>query len=224
MDSFLIAVLFGALFATGFVFLDRRNLIVLSVLLSGNLALWYLAVGRGMDFIYEENSWMENIQAGVLLVSCVVFAFAGFALREKHRALALFLSVLCFIFSFREVDVDELEVSTWLIFLLAEEGRAIFFVMALVLLALLLKDAKYYLANRMLYLRSSLGIHLVQAAILLVALSRAFEKDLFGFRHHVFYEELSELLAYCLLFVASLDLVKALRGIESKVGQQGDDR
>jgi hypothetical protein len=221
MDSFLIAVLFGVLFATGFIFLDRRNLIVLSVLLSGNLVLWYLAIGRGMDFIYEENSWMENIQAGVLLVSCVVFASAGFALREKHRALALFLAVLCFIFSFREVDVDELEVSTWLIFLLAEEGRAIFFLVALVLLVLLLKDAKYYLANRMLYLRSSLGIHLVQAAILLVALSRAFEKDLFGFRHHVFYEELSELLAYCLLFAASLDLVKALRGIELKVGRQG---
>ncbi len=221
MDSFLITVLFGVLFATGFIFLDRRNLIVLSVLLSGNLVLWYLAIGRGMDFIYEENSWMENIQVGVLLVSCVVFASAGFALREKHRALALFLAVLCFIFSFREVDVDELEVSTWLIFLLAEEGRAIFFLVALVLLVLLLKDAKYYLANRMLYLRSSLGIHLVQAAILLVALSRAFEKDLFGFRHHVFYEELSELLAYCLLFAASLDLVKALRVIELKVGRQG---
>ena len=204
-------------FATGFVFLDRRNLIVLSVLLSGNLGLWYLAIGRGMDFIYEENSWMENIQAGALLVSCVVFTFAGFALREKHRRLALFLAVLCFIFSFREVDVDELEVSTWLIFLLAEEGRAIFFVVALILSALLLKDAKYFLVNRMLYLRASLGIYLVQVAILLVVLSRAFEKDFFGFRHHVFYEELSELLAYCLLFAASLDLVKALSGIELKV-------
>ena len=141
MDSFLIAILFCALLATGFVFLDRRNLIVLSVLLSGNLVLWYLAIGRGMDFIYEENSWMENIQAGVLLVSCVAFAFAGFALREKHRVVALFLAVLCFIFSFREVDVDELGVSTWLIFLLAEEGRAIFFLVALVLLILMLKDA-----------------------------------------------------------------------------------
>ena len=76
MDSFLIAVLFGVLFATGFIFLDRRNLIVLSVLLSGNLVLWYLAIGRGMDFIYEENSWMENIHAGVLLVSCVLFALS----------------------------------------------------------------------------------------------------------------------------------------------------
>jgi len=148
MDSFLIAILFGVLLATGFIFLDRRNLIVLSVLLSGNLVLWYLAIGRGMDFIYEENSWMENIQAGVLLVSCVVFAFAGFALRGKHRALALFLAVLCFIFSFREVDVDELGVSTWLIFLLAEEGRAIFFLVALVLLVLMLKDAEYYLGDR----------------------------------------------------------------------------
>ncbi|HJM65244.1 MAG: hypothetical protein CMN05_11495 [Roseibacillus sp.] len=220
MDSFLIAILFCALLATGFVFLDRRNLIVLSVLLSGNLVLWYLAIGRGMDFIYEENSWMENIQAGVLLVSCVAFAFAGFALREKHRVVALFLAVLCFIFSFREVDVDELGVSTWLIFLLAEEGRAIFFLVALVLLVLMLKDAKYYLGNRRLYLRSSLGIHLVQAAILLIVLSSAFEKDLFGFRDHVFHEELSELLAYCLLFAASLDLVKALREIERKTFQQ----
>ena len=50
-----------------------------------------------------------------------------------------------------------------------------------------------------------------------------FEKDLFGFGHHVFYEELSEMLAYCLLFAASLDLARALSGIELKVGQQRDN-
>ncbi len=223
MDTVLIATLFCVLLATGILFLDGRNRIVLSVLLVLNLTFWYLVVGRGMDVLHDENGWMENIQVGMLLVSCAVFAFAGCVLRERHRHLALLLAVLCFIFAFREVDVDELEVSTWLIFLLAEEGRAVFFIAALVFLVLLLKHVKYYLANRMLYLRSSLGIYLVQAAILLVVLSRVFEKDLFGFGHHVFYEELSEMLAYCLLFAASLDLARALSGIELKVGQQRDN-
>ena len=105
-------------------------------------------------------------------------------------------------------------------FLLAEEGRAIFFVMALGLLLLLLRHATYYLANRMRYLRSSLGIYFLLAAILLVVLSGAFEKDLFGSRYHVFYEARSELLAYCMLFAASLDLPRALRRIEMQAGPQ----
>lgn len=220
MDLFIIIVLFSLVFMTGIMFLDRRNMFILSLLLLVNLLFWYLAVGRGMAFIYEENSWIENIQAGLLLGSAVIFASSAFSHEARARVLALLLALLCFIFSFREVDVDELDVPAWLIFLLAEEGRAIFFIMALGLLLLLLRHATYYLANRMRYLRSSLGIYFLLAAILLVVLSGAFEKDLFGSRYHVFYEELSELLAYCMLFAASLDLPRALRRIEMQAGPQ----
>lgn len=213
MDTVLIATFFCVLLATGILFLDGRNRIVLSVLLVLNLAFWYLVVGRGMDILYAENGWMENSQVAVLLVSCVGFVCAAFALRMRDRALALLLAVLCFIFSFREVDVDELEVPRWVIFLLAEEGRAIFFVVALGLVIQVLRDARHYLDHWLGYLRSSPGIYLLEAAFLLVVLSGAFEEDLFGFQYHVFYEELSELLAYCLLLAASLDLPRALRAI-----------
>ena len=60
MDTVLIATLFCVLLATGILFLDGRNRIVLSVLLLLNLAFWYLVVGRGMDILYAENGWMEN--------------------------------------------------------------------------------------------------------------------------------------------------------------------
>lgn len=187
---------------------------VVSLVLIANLLFWYLAIGQEMSFLYEENSWMENIQVGLLLGSSLMFASSALSKEVSARVLALFLALLCFIFSFREVDVDELAVPTWVIFLLAEEGRAIFFGMALVLLALLVRHASYYLAHGIRYLRSSLGIYCLMAAILLVVLSGAFEKDLFGSRYHVFYEELSELLAYCMLLAAALDLPRALRGIE----------
>ena len=69
MDLFIIIVLFCLVFMTGIMFLDRRNMFILSLLLLVNLLFWYLAVGRGMAFLYEENSWIENIQAGLLPVS-----------------------------------------------------------------------------------------------------------------------------------------------------------
>ena len=55
MDTVLIATLFCVLLATGILFLDGRNRIVLSVLLVLNLAFWYLVVGRGMDILYAGN-------------------------------------------------------------------------------------------------------------------------------------------------------------------------
>ena len=54
-------------------------------------------------------------------------------------------------------------------------------------------------------------------AFLLIVLSGAFEKNIFGSSFHVFAEELSEFLAYGLLFLTSLDLVRALGEIERKV-------
>ena len=128
MDFALIAILVSVFLAPGLVLLDRRNSRALLMLLALSLVLSYLAVCRGVDMIYEENNWMENTQVVILLISCLTFALAASVLRSRDRALALFLSVLCFIFSFREVDVDELQVAGWLIFLLAEEGRAVFFV------------------------------------------------------------------------------------------------
>lgn len=216
MDFALIAILVSAFLAPGLVFLDKRNSRVLLVLLAISLALSYLVVVCGLDIIYQENSWLENMQVVVLLISCLVFAIAGSTLRSRDRALSLFLSILCFIFSFREVDVDELQVPGWLIFLLAEEGRAVFFVMALIPFSQLLRNLRHYREHLSLYLRASLGVYLLKAAFLLVVLSSVFEKNIFGSSYHVFAEELSEFLAYCLLLLASLDLVRALGGIAQR--------
>ena len=68
-----------------------------------------------------------------------------------------------------------------------------------------------------LYLRASLGIYLLKAAFLLIVLSSVFEKNIFEISYHVFAEELSEFLAYGLLLLTSLDLVRALNGIAHKV-------
>ena len=217
MDFALIAILVSVFLAPGLVLLDRRNSRALLMLLALSLVLSYLAVCRGVDMIYEENNWMENTQVVILLISCLTFALAASVLRSRDRALALFLSVLCFIFSFREVDVDELQVAGWLIFLLADEGRAVFFVVALIPLVGLLRNFRHFREHLGLYLRSSIGIYLLKAAFLLIVLSGAFEKNIFGSSFHVFAEELSEFLAYGLLFLTSLDLVRALGEIERKV-------
>jgi len=217
MDFALIAILVSAFLAPGLVLLDRRNSRALLLLLALSLVLSYLAVCREIGMIYEENNWLENMQVVILLISCLTFALAGSALRSRDRALALFLSTLCFIFSFREVDVDELQVPGWLIFLLAEEGRAVFFVIALIPLSKLLRNFRHYREHLSLYLRASLGIYLLKAAFLLIVLSSVFEKNIFGSSYHVFAEELSEFLAYGLLLLTSLDLVRALNGIAHKV-------
>ena len=217
MDFVLIAILVSAFLAPGFVVLDRRNARALLVLLAVTLLLTYLVVGRGMDIIYQENNWLENLQVAVLLISCLVFALAGLTLRSRDRALALFLAILCFIFSFREVDVDELRVPGWLIFLLAEEGRAVFFVVALIPLLRLLRSLRHYRDHWAHYMRASLGVYLLKAAFLLIVLSSAFEKNIFGDSYHVFAEELAEFVAYCLMLLASLDLVRALGRVAQEV-------
>ena len=177
----------------------------------------YLVIGLGMDFIYKENNWMENIQAAVLVVCCAVFAYQSFQFYDRHRHIALFLSILCFIFAFREVDADKLDWPTWLVFLLAEKGRAIFFIIAFVYLGLILREARYYFANLRAYMTTSLVVYVFIAAFFLIVLSSAFDKKVIKISYWIFFEELSELVAYCLLFVASLDIVRALNRVKTKI-------
>ena len=92
-----------------------------------------------------------------------------------------------------------------------------FFRDRLIPLSKLLRNFRHYREDLSLYLRASLGIYLLKAAFLLIVLSSVFEKNILGSSYHVFAEELSEFLAYGLLLLTSLDLVRALNGIAHKV-------
>ncbi len=110
----------------------------------------------------------------------------------------------CFIFVFREVDVDKFDVPQFIIFLLAEEGRVIFFVAYFALIAMLAKEYHHYWSYKDIYLRSNFFMYLSIAAFLLLVFSHAFDRKWVVVEHQAFYEELSEISAYYMLLVAAL--------------------
>ncbi len=185
-------------------FMTPRNAIVMAILIVLNLTLVFMVLVNNDEFIYKENSWIENIQVVMLLLSCLIFFISSLRLRGQSRIIFASFSVLCFIFVFREVDVDKFDVPQVVIFLLAEEGRVIFFVTQFVLIAMLVKEYHHYWSYKDIYLRSNFFTYLSIAAFLLLVFSHAFDRKWVVVEHQAFYEELSEISAYYMLLVTAL--------------------
>lgn len=192
---------------------SRRHLALFLLLAIVNITLCYLVIGLDMDFIYAENSWMENIQAIILIICSCVFAYRAFQFSDRHKYIAFLFAILCFTFAFREVDIDRLDMPKWLIFMLAEEGRGFFFLVAFFFLGMILKDSKHYFRNLKVYVKSTLALYITVSALCLILLSEAFDKKILNITYRVFFEELSELVAYCLLLATALDLKRCLNTI-----------
>ena len=186
-------------------FMTPRNAVVMAILIVLNLTLAFMVLVNNDEFIYKENSWIENIQVVMLLLSCLIFFISSLRLGGgESRIMCASFSVLCFIFVFREVDVDKFDVPQFIIFLLAEEGRVIFFVAYFALIAMLAKEYHHYWSYKDIYLRSNFFMYLSIAAFLLLVFSHAFDRKWVVVEHQAFYEELSEISAYYMLLVAAL--------------------
>ena len=150
-------------------------------ILDGTLT--YLVVVQNAEYIYRENSWIENMQVGFLFIACLLFISAAFRTARHHRNLCGFLASLSFIFVFREVDVEKFDVPQWLIFLFAEQGRAVFYAISLGMLFLEIGKYSYYLKNRHHFISSNLFRFMAIAALLLIIFNTAFDQKLIKVNH-----------------------------------------
>ena len=200
-----------------------RLLLALLVLLDGGLC--YAVLVDGQEF-YRENGLMENLQALLLVMGILVFAFYGFSLQGRDRVLSAFFSLLCFIFLFRELDVDRMvDVPQILVFLMADNrGRAIFVLAELVLLVMLAKDFRHFLTCRSLYLRSNLFLFLALSAVLLLVFSNLFDRKWVRLHPQAFFEEITEVTAYYFLFIAAVMSRSELRSIAAASSSRSESR
>lgn len=162
----------------------------------------------GMHDVSAENAMMENIQAMFLALACLVFVRQSFRLRYQQRLLASFLALLCFAFVFRELDVEKFSVPDWLIYLLADDGRAFYLVPLLVLFGFLVKELPYFLKDIKAYLGSKVLWYVLISAILYGVISELFDKKIIAVADPYFFEEAIEIVASGLLFCAACYFVQ----------------
>lgn len=189
--------------------------LLLIAILDGTLI--YLAVVQHAEYIYRENSWIENMQVGFLFIAFLLFISASFRTARHHRNLCGFFASLSFIFMLREVDIEKFDVPQWQIFLFAEQGRAVFYAISFGLLFMELGKYSYYLKNRHHFIASNLFRFMAMAAVLLIVFSTAFDQKLIKMNHRIFFEELSEITAYCFIVAAAFLAKKELDVIDGAI-------
>jgi hypothetical protein len=157
---------------------------------------------RGNTFIISEFGPLENAQGWVLLASCLLFLWPVLQ-RRPDRVVAAFCSLLCLTLLLREVNVERLNLPGLLIFLGSGSGRNVMLVVLFLMLsawALLTFSHTFDAALR--FFRSLPGALLIAAAGCELA-GNVFNAAM-RFPRNVFFEETSELAAYCLLLLCAV--------------------
>lgn len=172
-----------------------------------NVAAYFIAVFAGHTALYAENNILENLQAIFALFAALVGV-----LHTRHndsllRLTGLYFTVLGLSVFLREVDVERLHynIPTTLTWFGHGVGRNIllatlWFTLFWLTVKLWRKDIKPYLSQ--LFLSPTAILMACSFALLLV--SDLCERNIFGNRHHVFYEEMFELNGYILFFAAAI--------------------
>lgn len=159
----------------------------------------YLVLIKQDVGVYGENGIIENFQAGLLAVTGFIFLIPLILKQARGDKLVLiFLSYLCFGFFLREVDVEYLDVPEILITLGSGKGRNI--ILAICFFSILgyaLLHFRYYLDVAKKFFQSTAG-KVVLTAFAVLIIGEQFE-DLEDLPHHVFIEELFELVSFFLL-------------------------
>ena len=175
----------------------------------------YFVIVEGIDELYRENSWAENLQVVFLAIACVIFARSAFLSGGRERILCSFFAMICFAFIFREIDFDKIDgMPSMIVFMLAGKGRGFFFAIILVLMGFILADLKYYLRHFKRYVLSAPVLYLCILAPSMLVFSHLFDRKIWLLEHRVFFEELAEMTAYCFMLCSALFSFSALQQVK----------
>jgi hypothetical protein len=189
----------------------------LLVILTGNIIFVYFAFIKGNNSICEENYFIENLQAVLVITSCLVFLAYLVHMDKPYSFILWSLSLLCFSFLLHELDVEKHDLPSFIVLLGSGTGRNIMLPVLWAFVAVqLLRDFSRLKKVIRDYLWSYSGIMLIICGGLLIAGSLFDHKiiviDVF-FRRC--YEELFELNGYFMLFGAALTSRSSLRKISN---------
>lgn len=165
--------------------------------------LWSLRLVFFFDHIsfYEENGILENTQVFVLMVTFFVFFLPPIYQKRKDKLILVFFALLSFNFILREIDVEEFNVPSIVMLFGSGIGRKVMLAIGFVSIVLYASfNAKYYAKLSITLLLSRVGFLLCMSSVFLFA-GGFFEEQ--PFRHHEYFEELSELIGYVLFLLVS---------------------
>lgn len=164
----------------------------------------YHGITRQQERWHVENGWLENLQVFYLSLAVIGFALGGRAFSDRHSGLFYFLSMVAVLFIIREVEFGELAIPSWMQFMLADAGRAFFYLIAIALLVKQVTQLPNYWQQRQVYLAMPLFWYLLASAVFLLVFSLMFDRQFIDIHHYQLLEEASEAVAYMLCLGGAL--------------------
>ena len=197
-----------------------KTIFPLSIILIANVFFIYLEFIKGDSHFYQENNLLENLQAILLGISCIIFITYSVFLEKRSSLVLLSFALLCLTFFLREVSVEDLDIPELLIYLGSGTLRHIILISLWALITLYMAlDFHNMKTLAVHYLLSRSGILLLICAILLFA-SDIFERWFREAMHSDFFEELLEFNAYYFLFWSALFSRSSLLDIKTLINKE----
>lgn len=164
--------------------------------------------------IYKENGLLENLQAGILLLTCFYMVLVGRNLQGSSRYAAWMFAWICLAFFFREFDVRKTDWPEFAHMIFGKPGQYIWFLPLMFILVQIFRNIRFYLRNILLYLLSPMMLTIILGGVLIV-MGAVFDKQLIP-TENKFWEEYLEVAAYAYLFLAAMLSPTSFQNIESK--------
>lgn len=179
---------------------DVRMVIGYFLFIMGLINFMLFKVGNNYNAFFEENGILENSEVVLLCLAALNFLYGFVAAR--WRSITFFSFIVCLAFILRELDVEKFNLNSIILFLGSGVGRVILLTSLFIIgFYLLYKEITFSIVKRL--MNSMFFYCLIFSSIFLV-LSWVFDKKIFDIPYLVLLEELSELNAYFIIFLASI--------------------
>lgn len=157
--------------------------------------------------VFVENGPMENTQLMLLFLASLLFfnlSTTSPELNTPSRLIAGFFSWFAFACFIRELSLDDVDWSPWIISLLDGDGRAWLTIPLWVILLKMWPHRMVYWQRLPLYIKSPQGIYLMIAAVFLVAGWPLDKKKIdMTLSSSIFLEEALEIIGYYFILIAA---------------------
>lgn len=164
--------------------------------------------------IYKENGLLENLQAGILLLTCFYMVVVGKNLQDSSRYAAWMFAWVCLAFFFREFDVRKTDWPELAHMFFGKPGQYIWFLPLVFVLVQIFRNIRFYLRNIANYLLSPMMLYVILGGIL-ISLGAVFDKQIIP-TENKFWEEYLEVAAYSYLLLGAILAPSSFRNIEAK--------
>ena len=170
-----------------------------------NLAFVVAVIELGFHHWSDENALLENLQAFLLVFATILYLRLTLPAHKSKESILgnMGLSLLCFSFLLREVDIEQLPRMETVGFLFHGAGRT---GLILLLWCVLLKKVYDHGEVKLLVseLLASDYLHCLKISFLLLMVGVIFDREFWLIEHGRLYEELAETNAYLLLIIPAI--------------------